>query len=63
MGVAEGRFIAINANAWLRQRWEQGDVWSKSYQLHWSYRTIINTARVASTHVGNPIDGTTQASP
>ena len=33
MGVAEGRFIAINANAWLRQRREQGDVWSKSCQL------------------------------
>ena len=33
MGMAEGRFIAININTCLQQRREQGDVWGRSRQV------------------------------
>ena len=33
VGMAEGRFIAINANRCLQQRREQGDVWGRSCQV------------------------------
>ena len=33
MGMAEGRFIAINANPCLQQRREQDDVWGRSCQV------------------------------